>query len=273
MFLDVNGGRIAYDLTGSGSLVVLSHGMGDHRQVYRFLRPKLVQAGYRVATLDMRGHGESSVGWPSITRTDVAGDLLALIEHLGGSAAIVGHSLSGGAATIAAALEPGMVRGIVGINPFTRVSGLDLGGMLRVRRYRRGMVRLIAAQIFKSLRVWMSYLDVAYPDKPADFDSYMAALAEKLRQPDRMAQFILSTKTSPADAEAKLASVTCPALIVMGALDPDFANPQEEGDAIAAAMPDGLGTVCMIDGAGHYPHAGSADQVAAAVIPFLKSVF
>ena len=72
------GGRIAYDVTGSGPLVVLSHGIGDRRQDYRFLAPMLAQAGYRVATADLRGHGESSMGWPSITRTDIAGDLAAL---------------------------------------------------------------------------------------------------------------------------------------------------------------------------------------------------
>ena len=44
-FLDVPGGRIAYDVTGSGPLVVLSHSIGDRRQAYRFLAPVLAQAG------------------------------------------------------------------------------------------------------------------------------------------------------------------------------------------------------------------------------------
>jgi predicted dienelactone hydrolase len=48
-FLDVPGGRIAYEVTGSGPLVVLSHGIGVRREDYRFLAPMLVQAGYRVA--------------------------------------------------------------------------------------------------------------------------------------------------------------------------------------------------------------------------------
>jgi len=136
-FLDVPDGRIAYDVTGSGPLVVLSHGIGVSRQDYRFLAPMLAQAGYRVANADLRGHGESSMGWASITRTDVAGDLLALTGHLGGPAVIVGHSISGGAATIAAATRPEQVAGIVEINPFTRQVHYSLGGLLRVRRYRR----------------------------------------------------------------------------------------------------------------------------------------
>jgi pimeloyl-ACP methyl ester carboxylesterase len=275
-YLDLDGGQIAYDVTGGGPLVVLSHGIGDRRQVYRFLAPRLAQAGYRVATPDLRGHGESSMNWKSvtgtdaITRTDVAGDLLALIAHLGGPAVIVGHSISGGAATIAAAEQPDLVSGIVEIDPFTKTQSISLGGLLRIRRYRRGGLLLMGTQLLHSLRIWMRYLDVAYPTKPADYADYMAALSAKLREPGRMAEFMKTGKSTPADAGAQLPNVTVPALIIMGTLDPDFADPKAEGDAIVAAMPAGRGTVAMVDGAGHYPHAQSPDAVAALVIPFLK---
>jgi len=269
-FLDIPGGRIAYDVTGSGPLVVLSHGIGDRRQAYRFLAPMLAQAGYRVATADLRGHGESSMGWASITRTDVAGDLLALAGHLGGPAVIIGHSISGGAATIAAATRPDVVAAIVEINPLTRTQKLNLGALLRVRRYRRCLFLLGGTQLFRSLGLWLRYLNLAYPAKPADYPGYMTALAAKLREPGRMAEFMKTFKSTPADAAAQLPNIRCPALVIMGTLDPDFPGPRAEGEAIIAAMPAGAGTAAMIDGAGHYPHAQSPEAVAELVIPFLK---
>ena len=98
----------------------------------------------------------------------------------------------------------------------------------------------------------------------------MSALAAKLREPGRMAEFMKTFKSTPADAGAQLPNVRCPALLIMGTLDADFAEPQAEADAVVAAMPAGAGTVAMIDGAGHYPHAQSPDETAELVIPFLK---
>jgi pimeloyl-ACP methyl ester carboxylesterase len=117
--------------------------------------------------------------------------------------------------------------------------------------------------IFRSLRLWMSYLDVAYATKPADYPDYTAAMRAELTEPGRMAEFLKTVKTTPADAGAQLPGIRCPALIIMGTKDPDFADPRAEGEAIAAAMPAGLGTVATVCGAGHYPHAQCPDQVSA----------
>ena len=271
-FLDIKGGRIAYDVTGEGPLIVLSHGIGDRRQVFRFMVPELARAGFRVAAADMRGHGESSMGdWKSISRTDVAGDLVALIRHLGdGPAVIVGHSLSGGAATIAAATAPDLVSGIVEVGPFTRQVQYSLSGLLRIRRYRRGVLLMAGVQLLHSLNMWMRYLDLAYPEKPADYAAYMTALRAKLSEPGRMAEFLKTMKTSPADAGAALPRISCPALVIMGTEDPDWADPQAEAHGIVAAMPAGLGTVAMIKGGGHYIQAQCPDEVAALATDFLQ---
>ncbi|MER6950923.1 alpha/beta hydrolase [Nonomuraea sp. NPDC000554] len=269
-FLTVEGGRIAYDVTGEGPLIVLAHGMGDGRGAYRFLLPLLAAGGFRVANMDLRGHGESSTGWASYTRTDVAGDILALISHLGGPAVVVGHSFAGGAATIAAARQPELVSALVEICPFTRPQRLDPAG-LRVARHRTGLALLLGAALMRSVALWKRYLDHAMPGvKPADHARYLAALEADLRRPGRMAVVGRMGGAAPKDAGAELAGIRCDALVVMGTLDPDWADPRAEADGIVAAMPAGRGTVAMIEGAGHYPHAQYPDEVAAATLAFVK---
>jgi pimeloyl-ACP methyl ester carboxylesterase len=103
-YLPRDAGRLAYDVQGSGPLVVAVPGMGDLRSTYRFVVPHLVAAGFRVATLDLRGHGESDVDFDSFDDVAAASDLVALIEHLGGPATVIGNSMAAGAAVIAGPL-------------------------------------------------------------------------------------------------------------------------------------------------------------------------
>jgi pimeloyl-ACP methyl ester carboxylesterase len=269
-YLAVDGGTIAYEVTGSGPLIVLAHGMGDSRAAYHAVIPPLAAAGFRVAAVDLRGCGESSAGWPAWSRTDIAGDLLAVIRHLGGPAVLVGHSVSGGAATIAAAQEPALVTAVVELGPFTRKQSVRLGD-LRVKRYRQGALRLGGVAALGRVRSWLSYLDLAYPGvKPAGWAARLARIDSMLREPGRMKALRSMFRSSPADAGAQLGHVRCPVLVVMGTLDPDWADAQAEGSAIVAALPSGLGRLEMIKGAGHYPHDQFPDQVVALVLAFLQ---
>ena len=269
--LDVDGGTIAYDVSGTGPLVVLAHGMGDSRHSYRFVAPDLVAAGYRVAAVDLRGCGESSAEWASYTRTDIAGDLLALVRHLGGPAVLVGHSISGGAVTIAAAQDPASVAGIVELAPFTRKQSVSVGA-LRSRTYRRGMTRLVLTAMLGSVTWWHRYLDVAYPGrKPADWTDQLARNAAMLEEPGRMKALQRMGQSPPVDAGEQLANVRCPVLVVEGSLDPDWADPLAEGRAIVEALPAGLAELKVVDIAGHYPHTQFPEETVALVLPFLEA--
>ncbi|MFD3451068.1 alpha/beta fold hydrolase [Streptomyces sp. NPDC058691] len=271
-YLAVDGGTIAYEVAGSGPLIVLAHGMGDSRAAYRAVIPPLVAAGYRVAAVDLRGCGESSVDWPAWSRTAIAGDLLAVIRHLGGPAVLVGHSISGGAATIAAAQEPSLVSAVVELAPFTRKQSIRLGD-LRVKRFRQGMMRLLGTGVLGSVPLWRSYLDVAYPGvKPADWAERLGRIDSLLREPGRMKALQAMGRNAPTDAGAQLGNVHSPVLVVMATLDPDWADPHAEGSAIVDALPSGLGRLEMIEGAGHYPHDQFPDQVVTLMLDFLRSV-
>ena len=272
-YVDVAGGRIAYEVAGRGPLVVLSPGLGDTRGTYRFLAPLVADAGYRVAGVDLRGHGQSTTGWGSYSRTDTAGDLMAVVRELGGPAVIVGHSFSGGAATIAAATHPDRVTALVGIDPATRPPAFSVAALLRNAPHRRAVVRLVGLLLAGRVENWLKYLDLAYPGrKPADWDAWLAALAANLREPGRMTAARRMGRSSPADAAAQLANVRCPVLVVMGREDPDWPDPQAEAAAIVGLLPAGLGRYEMIEAAGHYPHAQYPQEVAGVLLPFLAKV-
>jgi pimeloyl-ACP methyl ester carboxylesterase len=99
-FLKADGGRIHYDVSGTGSdpAFVLIEGLGAHLVAWRreFCEP-LVEAGYHVVRLDNRDVGLSQRypdGGYSIS--DLASDTHELIEHLQiGPAHIVGQSMGG----------------------------------------------------------------------------------------------------------------------------------------------------------------------------------
>ena len=71
-------------------------------------------------------------------------------------------------------------------------------------------------------------------------------------------------------AVTALPCISCPALVVMGTEDPDWADPRAEAEGIVAEMPAGLGRIAMIEGAGHYPHAQCPDEVAMLVTSFFR---
>jgi pimeloyl-ACP methyl ester carboxylesterase len=269
-FMEVPGGRIAYQVVGQGPLVVLSPGMADTRSSYRFLAPLVANAGYRVASVDLRGHGESSTGWDSYRHADTAGDLIEVIKQLRGPAVIVGQSFSGGAATIAAATHPDLVSAIVEIDPFTRPAEINVSALLRNAAYRRGGLLLARFLVTGSVTAWSKYLNVAYPGrKPADWDTWLAALQANLREPGRVKAAQSMAKSKLVGATALLASVGCPALVLMGSNDSDWADPEAEAAAIIDLLPAGLGRYEMIESAGHYPHAQYPQQVADIIVPFL----
>ena len=160
---------------------------------------------------------------------------------------------------------------MVELTPFTRKQELKPAD-LRVTRFRRGMLLLGGTALFGSGRLWRRYLELAYPgQRPADWDQRLDQIGAMMREPGRMKAMQTMGKSAPVDAGAQLPNVTQPVLIVQGTLDPDWASPQAEGEAIVAALPAGLGRLEMISGAGHYPHVQYPSQVVTAMLSFLES--
>jgi pimeloyl-ACP methyl ester carboxylesterase len=260
-FLKLPGGQIAYDDTGgTGPLVICVPGLGDVRQQYRFLAPRLVAAGFRVVTMDLPGHGESSADWPAYSPAIVGADIVAMVRHLGaGQAFVVGNSMAGGSAVWAAAEIPDRIAGIVLIDPFTREMPTSsfLLAFLKV-----AMMRPWGPSF------WSMYYGSLYKTAPpADLDAYRAALVANLKQPGRIEATKAMIFASQGPCEARIPQVHAPVLVVMGTRDSDFDNPAAEADWVATHL---HGKKLMVQGAGHYPHVEYPEVVANAVVDFMK---
>jgi len=262
-FLDRSEGRIAYTDEGTGPLVVMVPGLGDLKEEYRFLAPRLVAAGFRAVTMDIRGHGESSTGWSDHTSSALGSDVVALVRHLNaGPATVIGTSMGAGAAAWAAAEAPDAVSGLVLIGPFVRE--------VPMARWKKVLFKAIAHTAFVgpwAPSAWGMYYASLYPTaQPADFDEYRARLVANLKEPGRMGALQAMLAASKADVEARLGEIRSPALVLMGTKDPDFDDPAVEAETVARLL---KGRPLMIDGAGHYPHAEMPERTAPAILDFL----
>ncbi len=262
-FLAIDGGRLAYDDTGGGGPLILAiPGMGDLRSEYRLLRPKLTAAGYRVVTMDVRGFGETSAHWEDFSAHAVGRDALALIGHLNaGSAVILGNSFAAGSALWAAHDCPERVSGVVLLGPITRD--------LEPSRLQNLVLRVGFAGPWR-VWFWTTYWQSLFPaQKPADHEGVKAALTRNLREPGRMAALKAMISLSKADTTAIIPAVRAPALVVMGARDPDFPDAPAEARWLAAQLrADSL----IVEGAGHYPHTEMPEQVAPKLLSFISGV-
>lgn len=255
-------GTIHAEVRGGGPLVLCVPGMGETTAAFRHLVPGLVAAGFRVASMDLRGHGASSTTFSTFDDPAAAGDVLAVLDSLGAdSATLVGSSMGAAAAVLAAARAPERVSGLVLIGPFVR----DRGQALTRAATRLGLRLALAGPWGPA--VWRHYYPSLFGDRlPADHHEHVERTLSLLRSPERWRAFRRTTRTSHAPAEEALPDVRTPTLVLMGDRDPDFPDPAAEGRWVADALD---GDLVMVPGAGHYPMGEQPDVVMGALLPFL----
>jgi pimeloyl-ACP methyl ester carboxylesterase len=257
-------GRIAYDiLDGEGPLIVCVPGMGELRSSYRHNAGLIADAGYRVTTMDLRGHGDSDATFDSYDDVAAATDILALIDQLGGPALVVGNSMGAGSAVWAAAERPDLIAGIALLGPFVRQTPIN-------------PVLALAFKVAMSgpwaPAIWHRYLPSLSPNrKPADFTQHRDQIRASMKRPGHARAFTATTRTSHAPAEARLSEVDAPALVIMGTADPDFTDPTAEAKWIVQQLPNA--DYILVKDAGHYPQAEEPETVNPALIAFAERVF
>jgi 3-oxoadipate enol-lactonase len=119
MYLTIAGRRIRYDLMGSEAapVVCLAHCLSADSGVWAEQVPRLLEVGWRVLAIDMRGHGGSDVGPAGVTISGYADDVAAVLDTLGiPQVHFVGLSIGG------------MIGQVFALEHAARVSSLMLTG-------------------------------------------------------------------------------------------------------------------------------------------------
>ena len=99
-FIKVNGLTLHYlDYGGDGPLIILTHGLTVNAWTLDPLARRL-SPRWHVLVVDLRGRGLSDKPATGYTLPDIAGDILALMDHFGQEQCIIGGHSSGGLLTL-----------------------------------------------------------------------------------------------------------------------------------------------------------------------------
>src|SRR5258708_27932119 len=84
MLLPLAGRRLYYDLVGpeDGPVVCITHSLASDSGMWAEQMPPLLQAGFRVLRLDMRGHCVSDPGAGDYTMQQLARDVAGSLDSL-----------------------------------------------------------------------------------------------------------------------------------------------------------------------------------------------
>lgn len=249
-----------YEESGCGSPVIFIAGtMSDHT-TWELILPHMKDI--RAITPDNRDIGNSSVARQDYSVRDMAGDILALMGHLGlEHVSIVGHSLGGKIAQELVLLAPSRIDRLVLVctsaqHDVQSRSLLELWISLREE---------IADDL---VFVQTSCLCAMGPDTLAQVPLRDAAEVWMARTPlQRGSAFIRNVEASLAsDTLDRLGDIHTPALVVYADCDRIF--PARHGEQLAAGIPGAQGV--LLENCGHAPMSERPTEFARILQQFLN---
>jgi pimeloyl-ACP methyl ester carboxylesterase len=265
--------RLAGEIRGhEGPTVLLLHGGGQTRHSWAATALTLVQHGFRAATVDLRGHGDSD--WApdgDYSLGAFARDLRNVVEALGGDVRLVGASLGGLSSILLLgeiAPELGRALVLVDVVPVINQAGAD-----RIKEFMTDRV----ADGFVSLEEAAAAVAAYNPHRPPPRD--LRGLAKNLRERDGRWYWhwdpaFMNTERGANelhDADRMRAAgcaVDVPMLLVRGRLS-DLVT-EADAQRFLADVP--RCEFVDVSGAGHMVAGDRNDVFTAAVVSFLDRV-
>ncbi|MBP7691483.1 MAG: alpha/beta hydrolase [Anaerolineales bacterium] len=228
---NLNGLTVHYQVEGRGPDVLLIHGWGSSRRMWRHFISVLAPA-YRCWSLDLPGFGDSDQpdsAWFSIP--NYANTVYRFTEMMGLPAArVIGHSMGGLISLDFAATHPDRVPRLVVINPV--VTGRAYLGSFA--EWERGVRMLERTQRLSRRFLQPVLRHPAAAGLPAPLQHYRQRAEDFSRA---TAETLVRAGRAIVDYDVlpKLGHITAPTLIVLGTLDANV--PNSEGHLAAVEIP------------------------------------
>jgi len=213
-FMECGGVRLHYRDLGvrtAAAPLLLVHGWGGDGAEWDPLAAAFTP-DRRVVTVDLRGHGRSSVPDTGYAPADFAADLARLLRHLDCAPVVaVGHSMGGQVVLALADAHPWAVESLVALDP---AYGADDAELARIPQEQE---RLRAEGATWAVRfVTGAFAEGATPAARARHERLMAAMNPRVLLAARDAMYLDPGAIGPQGAaEARLAALALPLLTVM----------------------------------------------------------
>jgi pimeloyl-ACP methyl ester carboxylesterase len=250
-----------YELTaspdGARPAVVFLHGLGSSAADWALQAPIFAQH-YRVLTVDLRAHGQSSDpgGW--FTVEQLADDVACLLEQLVEPPAhFVGLSLGGCTALALAVRHPARVRSLTLVNAFARYRPAGRSGLMR--QIKRTWLLLTAP-----MPVMAAFIADGLFPKPEQGPFRDAAIVS-LGQNRKRAYFAAMRALSVFDMRRSLAALRAPTLIIAGDRDTTVARSAQH--LLHRSIPDAQ--LLIIPDSGHATPYDQSEMFNRAVLEFI----
>jgi len=257
-YADVNGINLYVETHGTGRPLILLHGGLGSGEMFGPILPVLTER-HQIITVDLQGHGRTAdIDRPLDIRL-MADDIGALIDQLGlDQPDLMGYSLGGGVALVAAAKFPAKVRRLVAASANIRPDVI-----YPEMRAQQGQVSAAAMEFMKDTPMYELYQRVA--PRPGDFphllDKIGAAMAKDFDFTEDVRSLQVPTMIVAADADMAPPSHY---VEVFNLLDGGL----RDGGWMGEGRPKGGHALAILPGVTHY-NIFSSPLFAAAALAFL----
>jgi len=270
MRVDSNGVGISYEVTGTGTPVVLLHGFPDSGRLWRHQVPALVEAGCSVVVPDLRGYGASDqpADVEAYALPYLAGDVVAVLDALGVERAhVVGHDWGAALAWGLGSLLPDRVERLVALSVGHPASFVAAGTPQREKSWYMLLFQFEGiAEQWLSQNDWENFRSWAQHPDAAD----VIAELEKSGSLTPALNWYRANipPQSYVDPPLELPPVQAPTMGVWSSGDIALTEAQMTGSGAHVAGP---WRYERLDGPGHWMQLEAPDAVNALLVDFLTS--